>query len=68
MGLDYAPPYLAPTTQAEQLLQGVNYASGAAGILDESGASFVSRISSFIICVKIKRKPRKILHLYCLTE
>jgi len=43
VGLDYAPPYLAPTTHGDQLLQGVNYASGAAGILDESGAAFVSR-------------------------
>jgi len=42
VGLDYAPAYLAPTTRGEQLLRGVNYASGAAGILDESGASFVS--------------------------
>ncbi|KAG0504668.1 hypothetical protein M758_N028300 [Ceratodon purpureus] len=45
VGLDYAPPYLAPTTHGNQLLQGVNYASGAGGILDESGAAFNGRLS-----------------------
>lgn len=47
VGLDYAPPYLAPTTNGAQLLQGVNYASGAGGILDESGAQWLSHPDHF---------------------
>ncbi|KAI3506023.1 hypothetical protein L1887_28376 [Cichorium endivia] len=40
----FPPPYLAPTTVGPVLLQGVNYASGASGILDESGANWLARI------------------------
>ncbi|KAL4579246.1 hypothetical protein LXL04_015384 [Taraxacum kok-saghyz] len=40
----YPPPYLAPTTVGPVLLKGVNYASGASGILDESGANWIGRI------------------------
>ncbi|KAI3506026.1 hypothetical protein L1887_28379 [Cichorium endivia] len=39
------PPYLAPTTCGSVVLQGVNYASGAGGILAKSGANYVGRIS-----------------------
>lgn len=42
---DFAPPYLAPTTKGPVILQGVNYASGGGGILNETGKIFVSFIS-----------------------
>ena len=37
----FPPPYLAPTTKGSVILQGVNYASGAGGILNETGVLFV---------------------------
>ncbi|KAJ7295778.1 hypothetical protein O6H91_Y164500 [Diphasiastrum complanatum] len=45
MGIPPPPPYLAPTTKGTAILQGVNYASGAGGILDSTGANYISRIS-----------------------
>ncbi|XP_076918437.1 GDSL esterase/lipase At4g16230-like [Bidens hawaiensis] len=42
---DYTPPYLAPTTVGPVILKGVNYASGGAGILNETGKIFVGRIN-----------------------
>lgn len=42
---DFTPPYLAPTTVGPIVLQGVNYASGSSGILNESGANYVGRIA-----------------------
>lgn len=42
---DFLPPYLAPDTKGQKILNGVNYASGAAGILDSSGYLFVSSLS-----------------------
>ncbi|KAG8086647.1 hypothetical protein GUJ93_ZPchr0010g11124 [Zizania palustris] len=42
LGLPLVPPYSQASGQ--QLLQGVNYASAAAGILDDSGGNFVGRI------------------------
>lgn len=39
---DFTPPYLAPTTVGSVILQGVNYASGAGGILNQTGKLFVS--------------------------
>lgn len=49
----FPPPYMAPTTVGPVVLQGVNYASGASGILDESGANYVSPMSIIYcnICV-----------------
>ncbi|KAL7595279.1 hypothetical protein Lser_V15G31375 [Lactuca serriola] len=41
----FPPPYLAPTTCGSVVLDGVNYASGAGGILDESGANYIGRIA-----------------------
>ncbi|KAI3506025.1 hypothetical protein L1887_28378 [Cichorium endivia] len=41
----FPPPYLAPTTCGSIVLKGVNYASGAGGILDKSGANYIGRIS-----------------------
>ncbi|EOY23881.1 GDSL-like Lipase/Acylhydrolase superfamily protein [Theobroma cacao] len=40
----FPPPYLAPNTQTEAILRGINYASGASGILDETGFFFIGRI------------------------
>ncbi|XP_077231995.1 GDSL esterase/lipase At4g16230-like [Tasmannia lanceolata] len=46
LGLDdSAPPYLAPTTSGAVVLQGVNYASGGGGILNETGKIFGGRIN-----------------------
>lgn len=43
LGLEnFTPPCMAPTTVGSVILQGVNYASGAGGILDETGKFFVS--------------------------
>lgn len=39
---NYPPPYLAPSTVGEVLLSGVNYASSGSGILNGTGALFVS--------------------------
>ncbi|XP_020519008.1 GDSL esterase/lipase At1g71250 isoform X2 [Amborella trichopoda] len=37
LGLPYIPPFEDPNTKDRNLLSGVNYASAAAGILDETG-------------------------------
>ncbi|KAK4586484.1 hypothetical protein RGQ29_023572 [Quercus rubra] len=42
---DFTPPYLAPTTTGSVVLQGVNYASGAGGILNHTGKLFGGRIN-----------------------
>ncbi|XP_052207960.1 GDSL esterase/lipase At4g16230-like isoform X2 [Diospyros lotus] len=42
---DYTPPYLAPTTTGSVVLQGVNYASGGGGILNQTGNIFGGRIN-----------------------
>lgn len=42
MGIDFTPPYLAPTTNGPVILKGVNYASGAGGIFNLTGKLFVS--------------------------
>jgi phospholipase/lecithinase/hemolysin len=45
IGVPYPPPYLAPATKAGNgILQGVNYASAAGGILDASGANYIQRL------------------------
>lgn len=41
----FSPPFLAPTTKGSAILNGVNYASGGAGILNDTGRIFVQRIS-----------------------
>ncbi|KAL9246617.1 hypothetical protein vseg_020132 [Gypsophila vaccaria] len=38
------PPFLAPNSQDDALQAGVNYASGSAGILVETGLMFIGRI------------------------
>ncbi|XP_010921444.1 GDSL esterase/lipase At4g16230 isoform X1 [Elaeis guineensis] len=42
---NFTPPYMAPTTVGPAVLQGVNYASGAGGILDQTGRLFGGRIN-----------------------
>jgi phospholipase/lecithinase/hemolysin len=41
LGLPLVPPY-SEASSVQHVLQGVNYASAAAGILDDSGGNFVS--------------------------
>lgn len=43
----FPPPFLAPiSTQSDTIIhKGINYASGASGILDETGLLFVSNDS-----------------------
>ncbi|RLN03340.1 GDSL esterase/lipase [Panicum miliaceum] len=43
LGLPLVPPY-SQASSVEQVLQGANYASAAAGILDDSGGNFAGRI------------------------
>ncbi|CAA7056042.1 unnamed protein product [Microthlaspi erraticum] len=38
------PPYLEPNTEANTVYNGINYASGAAGILDDTGLFFIGRV------------------------
>ncbi|XP_002994082.2 GDSL esterase/lipase At1g71250 [Selaginella moellendorffii] len=45
IGLPYVPAFLDPSTKNARILKGVNYASGAGGILDESGKNYIERIS-----------------------
>ncbi|XP_031262770.1 GDSL esterase/lipase At5g41890-like [Pistacia vera] len=41
----FPPPYLAPNTRAaDAILRGINYASGASGILDKTGFLFIGRV------------------------
>ncbi|KAL5974407.1 GDSL esterase/lipase 7 [Asimina triloba] len=45
LGLPFAPPYLSPTSKGVKILRGLNYASAAAGILDETGRHYGARVS-----------------------
>ncbi|KAH7674373.1 GDSL lipase/esterase protein [Dioscorea alata] len=45
LGLPFPPPYLSLQSLSTKILRGVNYASAAAGILDETGRHYGSRIS-----------------------
>ncbi|EOA18261.1 hypothetical protein CARUB_v10006754mg [Capsella rubella] len=38
------PPYLEPNTETNSILNGINFASGAAGILDDTGLLFIGRV------------------------
>ncbi|KAL0700736.1 hypothetical protein Bca4012_056858 [Brassica carinata] len=40
LGISSPPPFADPTTSGNRILGGVNYASAAAGILDESGQNY----------------------------
>lgn len=41
LGLPYIPAFADPNTVGARILGGVNYASAAAGILEESGRHYV---------------------------
>ncbi|XP_074281532.1 GDSL esterase/lipase At4g16230-like isoform X1 [Silene latifolia] len=43
--MTFSPPYLAPTTKGLAIMQGVNYASGAGGILNATGQLFIGRLN-----------------------
>ncbi|XP_057793828.1 GDSL esterase/lipase At1g71250 [Salvia miltiorrhiza] len=45
LGLPAPPPFADPTTTGPRILGGVNYASAAAGILDETGQHYGERYS-----------------------
>ncbi|MCL7043118.1 hypothetical protein MKW94_022801 [Papaver nudicaule] len=45
LGIPYVPSFADPTTRGSRLLNGVNYASAAAGILDETGQHYGQRFS-----------------------
>lgn len=49
MGIGFTPPYLAPTTVGPGVLEGVNYASGASGILNLTGKLFVSFLLQYLL-------------------
>ncbi|XP_050226835.1 GDSL esterase/lipase At5g41890 isoform X2 [Mercurialis annua] len=40
----FPPPYLAPNNKGDAIIKGINYASGASGILDETGSLFIGRV------------------------
>ncbi|KAK1300529.1 GDSL esterase/lipase [Acorus calamus] len=42
---NYAQPFLSPNTTGQVILDGVNYASGGGGIMNETGKIFVNRLS-----------------------
>ncbi|KAF9600581.1 hypothetical protein IFM89_010067 [Coptis chinensis] len=42
---EYALPFLDPNNTGKAILKGVNYASGGAGIMNQTGRIFVNRIS-----------------------
>lgn len=41
LGVPYPPAFADPNTAGSRMLGGVNYASAAAGILDETGQNYV---------------------------
>ncbi|KAM7267264.1 hypothetical protein ACFE04_009430 [Oxalis oulophora] len=45
LGIPSPPPFLAIAKDVNKLVKGVNYASGGAGILNETGLYFIQRIS-----------------------
>lgn len=49
LGLPFAPPFTDPSMSDPQIFQGVNYASAAAGILDETGKEYVIYDFFFLI-------------------
>lgn len=48
LGIPSPPPYLSVSQNDDALLKGVNYASGGAGILNDTGLYFVSIFLLFI--------------------
>ncbi|XP_020587229.1 GDSL esterase/lipase At5g37690 [Phalaenopsis equestris] len=45
LGIEPPPPYLSLSLDDDEILHGVNYASGGAGILNETGIYFVEKLS-----------------------
>ncbi|XP_018816939.2 GDSL esterase/lipase At5g37690 [Juglans regia] len=45
LGISSPPPYLSLSQNDDALLKGVNYASGGAGILNDTGLYFIQRLS-----------------------
>lgn len=45
-GISPPPPFLSLSLADDDFLAGVNFASGGAGILNETGVYFVSRIAN----------------------
>ncbi|KAF3788019.1 GDSL esterase/lipase [Nymphaea thermarum] len=45
IGIPYLPPFVDPNTTGKKILAGVNFASAAAGILDDTGLNYGERIS-----------------------
>ncbi|KAL9227024.1 hypothetical protein vseg_002770 [Gypsophila vaccaria] len=45
LGIQSPPPYLSLSPNDDKLLNGVNYASGGAGILNDTGLYFIQRLS-----------------------
>ncbi|XP_050226784.1 GDSL esterase/lipase At5g37690 [Mercurialis annua] len=45
LGISSPPPYLSLSKNDDALLNGVNYASGGAGILNDTGLYFIQRLS-----------------------
>ncbi|CAH2056667.1 unnamed protein product [Thlaspi arvense] len=55
LGISSPPPYLSLSPNDDALLEGVNYASGGAGILNDTGLYFVITVSSLFILVLVSR-------------
>lgn len=51
LGLPFPPPYLSVRSGAAMIMGGVNYGSAAAGILDETGKHYVTRLSALLLLV-----------------
>ncbi|KAK4480092.1 hypothetical protein RD792_013149 [Penstemon davidsonii] len=45
LGIEPPPPYLSLSQNDDAILKGVNYASGGAGILNDTGLYFIQRLS-----------------------
>ncbi|ONK66201.1 uncharacterized protein A4U43_C06F5280 [Asparagus officinalis] len=45
LGIESPPPYLSLSMDDDAILQGINYASGGAGILNETGFYFIEKLS-----------------------
>ncbi|KAJ6796448.1 GDSL esterase/lipase [Iris pallida] len=45
LGISSPPPYLSLSMKDDAILEGVNYASGGAGILNETGVYFIEKLS-----------------------
>ncbi|KAG0620335.1 hypothetical protein M758_4G208400 [Ceratodon purpureus] len=63
MGLPYPPPAKAPSSRGFAILKGLNYASGAGGILDGTGANYIDRISFNEQIVLFQQTIRELNHL-----